>query len=84
MFVEDGQMRIERVVLKDHRHVAVLGGASCVALADLNRAGIELLESGHHAERCGLSAPGRPDEDMNSPSAMSRSSASTAGSSFPG
>ena len=60
----DAHVRVERVVLKDHGDVAVLRrDVGHVALADEDATLVDLLEPGEHAERCGLSAAGRADED---------------------
>src|SRR3954464_3301472 len=52
-------MRIQRVVLKHQRHVA-LGRAPAhhVVLIDRNAAGIGMIQSGDKAQRCGLASPG--------------------------
>ena len=50
------EVRIERVVLEDHRDVAVLRShIRHVALADEDRARVDLLEAGEHAQRGRLS-----------------------------
>ena len=60
----DGHVWVERVVLEDHRDVAlrrrqVVDQAS----ADSNLAAGHLLEPCDHAQRGRLAAPGRPDQD---------------------
>ena len=56
-------VRIQRVVLEDHRDVAVgrrqLGD---LAIADRDRPVRDLLEAGDHAKQRRLAAAGRPDE----------------------
>ena len=60
----DGHVRVERVVLEHHRDVAVARrDVVDHAVADRDRAGRDLLQPGHHPQRGGLPAPGRPDED---------------------
>jgi hypothetical protein len=57
-------VRIERVVLKNHRDVAPLRREVVHDLAsDQHDAFADLLEAGDHAQRGGLPAPGRTDED---------------------
>jgi len=59
----DGLVWIERVVLEDHRDVAIARGEVVHDLAgdpDLARA--DLLEPGDHAQGSRLAAPGRADE----------------------
>ena len=57
-------VRVERVVLEDHGNVTVLGGeVGDIAVADPDPALVDLLEAREHAERGGLAAPGRADED---------------------
>ncbi len=60
--VEDGQMRIQRVVLEDHRDVAV-GGLEPIhpAFADPDRARIERFEPREQPEQRRLAAAGRPE-----------------------
>ena len=62
--VEDGEMRIQRVVLKHHRDVAPrrleLVDAS---IADPDFTRVERLESGQHAQQRGLAAARRPEQD---------------------
>ncbi len=62
--VEDRHVRIERVVLEDHRHVA-LARIELVdrLVADRDLAGGDLLEAGDHAQGGRLAAAGGPDED---------------------
>ena len=56
-------MRVERVVLKDHRDVAVLGLELVdPPVADADLAGADLLEPGDHPKRRRLAAAGRADE----------------------
>jgi len=56
-------MRIQRVVLEDHRDVAVLR-VDLVddALADLDFAGGDVLEAGDHPQQRALAAAGWPDQ----------------------
>ena len=56
-------VRVERVVLEDHRHVAVARCCSRhVPVADQDAALCCLLEPGDHAQQRRLPAAGRPDE----------------------
>ena len=59
-----GHVRVERVVLEDHREVAI-GGLEPrdVALADQDPAAGHLLETADRAQQRRLPAPGRADED---------------------
>ena len=60
----DGHVRVERVVLEDHRDVAVLRrNVGDVAVADEDVAVVDLFEAGEHAQRGGLAAAGGADED---------------------
>ena len=60
----DGHVRVEGVGLEDHRDVAVLGlDVVDHATVDLEGAGGDVLEAGDHAQRRGLAAAGRADED---------------------
>ena len=62
--VVDVHVRVERVVLEDHRDVARLRRQVVHDLvADAHRAGGDVLEAGDHAERARLAAAGRADED---------------------
>jgi predicted nucleotidyltransferase len=55
---------VQRVVLEDHRDVAVLGRqVGDVPVTDVDAALVDLLESRQHAEGGRLAATGRPDED---------------------
>ena len=59
----DGEVRIERVVLEDHRDVPILRRrVGDVSVADVDRAGVDLLEAGEHPEGSRLAGAGRPDE----------------------
>jgi hypothetical protein len=59
-----GHVRVERVALEDHCHIAVLGSQVVDdAVADLDLAVADLFQAGQHPERRRLPAPGRPDED---------------------
>ena len=59
----DGQIRVERVALEDHRHVAILRReVGDVARTDEDRSSVDLLESSEHAQGGGLARPRRPDE----------------------
>ena len=61
--VVHGHVRVQGVVLEDHRDVAVLRRQVVHdPVPDAHRAARDLLEPGHHAQRRGLPAPGRPDE----------------------
>ena len=62
--VEDGLVRVERVVLEDHRDVALARrevGDHPIPDRDVPRR--RVLEPGHHAQGGRLPAAGRPDED---------------------
>ena len=57
-------MRVERVVLKDHRDVALAGlDVVDAPVADADFAGGDFLEPREHAERRALAAAGRADQD---------------------
>jgi hypothetical protein len=57
-------VRVERVVLEDHRDVAVLRrDVRDVLLADVDVAVVDLFEAGEHPQGGRLAAPGRADED---------------------
>src|SRR5207253_10208943 len=59
-----GLVRVERVVLEDHRDVALARGQVVDdAIADPDLAVGDLLEPGDHPERRRLAAPRRADED---------------------
>ena len=59
----DGHVRIKRIVLEDHRDVAVLGRDVVHLLAvDEELAAADLLETGDHAQRGRLAAAARADE----------------------
>ena len=59
-----GHVRVERVVLEDHRDVAVLRRAVVDHLAaDLQLAAGDVLEPGDHPQRRRLAAARRPDQD---------------------
>ena len=60
----DGEMRVQRVALEHHRDVAVLGTEVVdLAVADRDRALGDVLEPGEHAQRRGLAATRRADDD---------------------
>ena len=62
--LRDGEVRVERVVLEDHRDVAVpRREPRHLALADPDLALGHLLEAGDHAQQRRLAAAGRADED---------------------
>jgi hypothetical protein len=66
--VVDGHVRVERVALEDHRHVAVLRRQVVDdAVADLDLARADLLQAGEHPQRRRLPATGRPDEHHELP-----------------
>ena len=66
--VGDRHVRVERVVLEDHRDVAVLGRqVGDVAVTDPDLAAVDLFEAGEHAQRGGLATPGGTDEDEELP-----------------
>ncbi len=57
-------MRIQCVVLENHRDISVLRLDIVDDFAiDLQCAGGNVLEAGDHTERCGFAASGRTDED---------------------
>ena len=57
-------LRVERVVLEDHRDVAVAGsGVGDVFFADPHRAFSDVLEAGNHAQQRRLAASGWTDKD---------------------
>ncbi len=59
----DGEVRVERVVLEHHRDVALLRRVvRHVAVADQDRAGVDLLEPREHAQRGRLARARRADE----------------------
>ena len=59
----DGHVRIKRIVLEDHRDVAVFGRDVVHLLAvDEELAAADLLETGDHAQRGRLAAAARADE----------------------
>ena len=59
----DGEVRVERVALEDHRDVAVARGHVIDdSLADLDDALADVLEPRQHAQRRRLATSGRPDE----------------------
>ena len=60
----DGLVGVQRVVLEDHRDVAVLGcDADHVVATDPDLTGVDLFESGEHAQGGGLARARRSDED---------------------
>jgi hypothetical protein len=62
--LEDRQVRIERIALKDHRDVAI-SRRDLVddSFADRDRALADLLQAGDHPKSRRLAASGRPDDD---------------------
>jgi hypothetical protein len=64
MLSNTAQMRIERVVLEDHRDVAIARrDVVDHAVADQDIAGRDFLEPGDHAQGGRLAAAGRPDQN---------------------
>jgi hypothetical protein len=64
----NGQVRVQRIVLKHHRDVAVFGlEFGHVLVANANRPRGHGLESRDHAQGRGLATPGRPDENRERP-----------------
>jgi hypothetical protein len=60
----DRHVRIEGVVLEDHREVAVSGGKAVdPAVADRDRSAVRFLEPGDHPEQGGLAAARGADQD---------------------
>ena len=64
MFGGDREVRVERVVLEDHRDVAVAsGGSSVTSRSPMQIApGVDLLEPGEHPQRGRLAGARRADE----------------------
>ena len=63
MLLATRHVRVERVVLEDHRHVAVARAEVVDHLAaDLDRALARLLEPGDGAQQRALAAAGRADQ----------------------
>src|SRR5207249_10049998 len=61
--LEDGHVRLERVVLENHGHVAAPRlDIIDDSVTDQDLAGRYLLETSHHTKRSRLPAPGRADE----------------------
>src|SRR5579883_3378409 len=61
--VGDRHVRIERVILKDHRDVALFRWQMIDdPVADANLPGGDVFKSRDHAQQCGLAAAGRPDQ----------------------
>ena len=59
----DRQLRVQGVVLEDHRDVPVAGPhAAHISVADEDRPLVERLEAGQQAQRGGLARARRPDE----------------------
>ena len=64
----NGQVRVERVVLKDHRDVAVLGRQIVdSSIADAHEPSADLLQPGDHPERGRLAASRGSDQDDELP-----------------
>ncbi|MNW53586.1 hypothetical protein D3C74_311510 [compost metagenome] len=62
--VRDGHVRVQRVVLEDHRDVAVLGlHVGDVAVTDEDVPAVDVLEAREHAERGRLATTRGADED---------------------
>jgi len=56
-------MRIERIGLKHHRNVAILGGEFIDAFAaDLHLSGSDIFKPGDHAQKRGLAAARRANQ----------------------
>jgi hypothetical protein len=56
-------VRVEGVVLEDHRDVALLGRIEAdITAADHHGAGVDLLQAGQHTQRGRLARAGRADE----------------------
>ena len=68
-FLSSDDVRIERAVLTNHRHVA-LGPLEIVddLISDTDLLLTDLFDARDHSQRRRLAAPGRPNEDPNSPS----------------
>jgi hypothetical protein len=61
-------VRVQRVVLEDHRDVTVARGALVDPLAADDEVALgDVLEAGDHPQRGRLPAAGRPDEDHEFP-----------------
>ena len=66
--VADGEVRVERVALEDHRHVARARRlARDVTTGELDRSRVRLLEPRHEPEERALAAAARADEDGERP-----------------
>ena len=64
----DGEIGVERVVLEDHRDVALLRRhVADVAIADVDGARIDLFQTGEHPERGRLARARRSHEDHELP-----------------
>ena len=62
--VVHAHMRVQGVVLEDHGDVAVLGlDIGDVLVPDENAPGVDVLQTGEHAQRSGLAASGGADQD---------------------
>jgi hypothetical protein len=77
--LRDVHVRVERVVLEDHRDVAVLGReVGDVLAADPDAAAVHVLEPASMRSAVDLPEPDGPTRTMNSPSSICRSRESTA------
>src|SRR5699024_2234830 len=66
--VGDRHVRVERVVLEDHRDVAVLGlDVGDVTVADVDPTGVDVLEACEHTKSRRLPAARGADEDEEFP-----------------
>ena len=61
--VKNGHVRVEGVVLENHRDVTVFGGYVVdQTVADVELAAGDFFQTGHHAKRGGFAAAGRADQ----------------------
>ena len=59
-----GLVRVQRIALEDHRHVAQLGlDIVDLGVADEDVTAGRRLQSGDHPQQCALPAAGRPEQD---------------------
>jgi len=62
--VEHGEVRIQRILLEDHRHVALRRRVvRDVASVECDRSGVRLFQPGDEAQQCRLARTGWPEQD---------------------